>query len=788
MRLQQLALRVEDEPTRLRFHERLTVITGIGTDDRQGLVEVILGTLAGEATVSSELAYVERTGQRVTVDQTPEGTFHVFHDDGTPTEPPHVLLGLSVRELFDSMYVDARQLGILQQGPSEPRELTDARSALAALTDQLQAATVARDAADALRLELVSIDEEIRQVDSGRHRRRYAKLVLELEALRAERAAITATAQQAENDRVTAAHLSLLRPLAARWRAAQRRLSDAERAFGDRVRLDPHTVGGALTIPDRVPANLDSLVDELAAAEAIRATVSAKLAGMMAAHIANPSHPDVGRLARADQERLWCLAERAIETGQRLEQESLRVGGLVPEGGTAPIVQEIEDAHDKVEQAQEVVEKRRGVGVVAAGGAAALGAVAIPFAPLVAPIALAGSAAAAYWAVLQPRQQLAEAQDWETDLLIRAGVPSYLTFHLRRMEALQDASLRVPLERAGREHRNIMHSWRALAGDIAPAEALKLEQEVRQYAASVSALDTLGDDVNDTRQRLVEEVEPAVEAARERLLEACRPFGIEHTTLAADLVRQLAEVARVARLQHDLETAENDERDARRVVEEPLHQLGFTDGDLAARLAMFDASATAADQRVRYRIANRALREIDREIERVDALVKSEWKPEFGTTFNANDAREPDPDMLQSRRDMTAMAYHTATRLVPDIERIADRRAALERRVSALESEHGEAAMPSKTKAAEIERELQHRLAKLRHCGRSGETLPLLMDECFVHLRPDVKWSMLDLVDRLSGHAQVVYMTDDPDVAVWARRRAAAGTVTFLDPLKQPAI
>jgi hypothetical protein len=168
MRLQQLALRVDDEPTRLRFHERLTVITGIGTADRQGLVEVLLGTLAGEATVSSELAYVERTGQRVTVDQTAEGTFHVFHDDGTATVPPDVLLGLSVRELFDVMYVDARQLGILNQGPGEPKELTEARTALAALTDQLEAATVAKDAAEALRLELLSIDEEIRQIETGR--------------------------------------------------------------------------------------------------------------------------------------------------------------------------------------------------------------------------------------------------------------------------------------------------------------------------------------------------------------------------------------------------------------------------------------------------------------------------------------------------------------------------------------------------------------------------------------------------------------------------------------------
>lgn len=786
MRLQQLALRVDDEPTRLRFHERLTVITGIGATDRQGLVEVLLGALAGEPTVSSELAFVERTGQRVTVDQTAEGTFHVFHDDGTPTVPPNVLLGLSVRELFDAMYVNARQLGILQQGASEPRELTEARTALAALTDQLEAATVAKDAAEALRVELVSVDEEIRQIEAGRPRRRYAKLVLELESLRSERRAVTASSQEAEADRAAAAHLALLRPLAARWRAARRRASDAQRAFGDRVRLDPHTLAGALTIPDRVPPNLDSLADELAAAEAIRSTVSAKLAGMMAAHLESPSHPDVARLARADQDRLWYLAGRAVETGQRLEEESLRLGGLHPDGQPLPIVEEIENAHEAVEQASEVVEKRRGVGVVAAGGAAAIGAVAIPFAPLVAPIALAGSAAAAYWAVLAPRQQLAEAQDWETAALIRAGVPSYLTFHLRRMEAMQDATLRAPLDRAAREHRKVMHAWRLLAGDIAPQEALHLEHEVRAYAASVNALEALGDDVEDTRRRLVEEIEPAVEEARERLLDACRPFGIEHATLAADLVRQLAEVARVARLQQALEEAEAEELAARRSVEEPLVQMGYVAGDLDARIASFEERAIGADERVRHRATNRALHEVERDIERVEGLVRSEWKPEFGSTFTAADAREPDPDALQSRREMTAMAYHTATRLVPDVERIADRRAALERRVAALEAEYGEAATPTKAKMAEIERELQHRLARLRHCGRSGEPLPLLMDECFVHLRPDVKWTMLDLVDRLAGHAQVVYMTDDPDVTVWARRRAAAGTVTFLDPLQQP--
>ena len=40
-----------------------------------------------------------------------------------------------------------------------------------------------------------------------------------------------------------------------------------------------------------------------------------------------------------------------------------------------------------------------------------------------------------------------------------------------------------------------MAEWRLLAGDMSPVEAVGLEAEVRTYAASVEALDGLGDDV-----------------------------------------------------------------------------------------------------------------------------------------------------------------------------------------------------------------------------------------------------------------------------------------------------
>jgi hypothetical protein len=420
---------------------------------------------------------------------------------------------------------------------------------------------------------------------------------------------------------------------------------------------------------------------------------------------------------------------------------------------------------------------------MAAAGGAALGAVALPLAPVIAPLALAGAASAAYWAVLAPRQQLAEARVWEADTLVRAGVPSYLAFHLRRMEAMKDPTLRRKLEHASTDQRHAMAEWRQLAGDMAPAVALKLEAEVRAYAASVAALDGLGDDVDRTRRRLTESIEPAVEKAREALMAVCRPFGIESPVLAADLVRQLADVARFAHLQRALEEAEAREAEARAPLDEVLTRAGLTDGPVGIRVQQFEQAAQAAALRVQYRSLARSPRDIDREIDRLEALTRSEYKPEYGSTFNAADAKEPDPGELERRRDMTAMAYQTASQLVPDVARIADRKSAVERRVAVLEEEFGEAGVPTSTRMSELERYLRDRVAAVERCGPGGELLPLIFDDAFSTLRADAKWAMLDSIDRLSAAAQVIYLSDDPEVAVWARRRSAAGTVGHEDPL-----
>lgn len=777
MRYRQLGLHIDDAEHQIRFHDRLTVVAGVNELDRQELVEVLLGTLAGEPTRPGHLVWSDATGSVVVTTQDSSGVMSSQTEGGGDAMSPAELLQATVRELFDISYVSRHHLGFNRDRMGEPEELAEARAALAALTDELETATVARDAVRALQVELSEIQSRLRDVDTGRARRRYARIVLQLRQAKLERDAVTATAQQVDADKRWAALARDVRPLVDRWRALKCKADSARLRFGDRPRLDQHTLAGALAVPDRVPPRLDALAAELRKAESLHLELSAQLASLVAEHIDRPSHPDVARLARVDQNVVWPAARQALETGLVLERESLRVGGVLPDGSRAPIAAELDDAHTAVEAAQDAIDKRR-FGAIAAVGSAAVGALAVPLAPVIAPLALAGAASAAYWAVLSPRQQLVQAQLWEEDTLSRIGVPSYLAFHLRRIDATQDPELQAPLEQAATAYREAMIQWRRLAGDLPAASALALEPEVRAYAAKLASVDDLGSEAEAIRRRLVQKVEPALNRAREKFIDAVRPFGIENPVLATDLVRQIVEVAKVARRQLELEAIEAELSDAEAVLDERFTAVGMR-GDVEDRIASFEATAMDAEQRIRARTVRRPLKDIDAEIHRLDDMAHAEYRPEYGLV-TAEDAIEPDPEELKRRRGLTATALTTASRLIPDINRIADRKQALERRVEVLEQSHSDL-VGSLTRASEVEPFLADKVAEAAAVGAAEERLPLLLDDIFSDVRADQKWALLDILDRLAADHQLVYMTDDVDTLRWARRRAKGGAIAVAE-------
>jgi hypothetical protein len=195
-----------------------------------------------------------------------------------------------------------------------------------------------------------------------------------------------------------------------------------------------------------------------------------------------------------------------------------------------------------------------------------------------------------------------------------------------------------------------------------------------------------------------------------------------------------------------------------------------------------DRALAAAIERERARASARPSEVVEAELAELEARARRDYQPEWGSSVVPDDSAEPDVEALQRRREEAARAYETAARVVPDVERLADRRAAVERRVTVLEATLGDQpAAAALASTADIERYLLARVTAARNAGPQREPLPLILDDPFARIRGDRKWEVLDLVERLAQQAQIVYLTDDPDVALWARRRLATGSLLLLE-------
>jgi hypothetical protein len=84
----------------------------------------------------------------------------------------------------------------------------------------------------------------------------------------------------------------------------------------------------------------------------------------------------------------------------------------------------------------------------------------------------------------------------------------------------------------------------------------------------------------------------------------------------------------------------------------------------------------------------------------------------------------------------------------------------------------------------DLRRQLIARLTDARK-GGTGESLPVLLNEPLIRVRGEAKWELLDLIERVADRTQVVYLTDDHDVVVWARRRAGGSSLALLEPVNE---
>ena len=105
---------------------------------------------------------------------------------------------------------------------------------------------------------------------------------------------------------------------------------------------------------------------------------------------------------------------------------------------------------------------------------------------------------------------------------------------------------------------------------------------------------------------------------------------------------------------------------------------------------------------------------------------------------------------------------------------------ALDRRDRIEEAAAGDHADQS-VEPSDLAHAIVARLGDLRG-GIGGRVFPLLLDEPFGGAEASIKHWLLELIGTSAGNPQIVYLTEDEEVAAWARLEALTGALAIIEP------
>jgi hypothetical protein len=779
MRFEELAYRDGGQAVTIPFHRTLTVLGGVDAESRKRFAERAVASLSGDAAgFGVSLVFVDGSGSRVHLVRDPRGIATVtdldsgedlaeaLADDSGPVDWLR-LLGLGTPDLLllDPIHFErCTDEGRSPDPEEDDGELAEARAVLAQVDEEYQRVVARHRQVEELRSEMIGLDEEIRRADEFAARRRYDDAARTVARLEAELALLQGV-EPAERKVAEAALAAAC--LTGDLRAAIAALDKAKAVFGDRRRLDQRALARALSLPADVPENLERLQAEFLAASRRRADLVARLDAGAASDLPPPSAPWVLALARHPHPELWTRAERMTAAGTRAAELSMGLGGAGQHGA---LVAEIEAVHQIVEKAEREVEAAR-----------------------VKALAVAA------------KRRLAKAREDEAAVLQRAGFVSWLAFQMRRIDVLLEPDAVEALRVAELEHQVASVAWAELAGDVDPESALAARAEIEGYAVQMAGAQHHVEATELLHRELVDDAEPAWATARAALLEACRSFDVEPEHAVSEVAAIVSEVHH-AGLQQAVEDAEAALRLIEAELETHLSAAGRPGpGHLSARLEAVTALANEAALHLQAIESNRSPEEVEADLGEARAvmarLARPEWEnlpapPAFplsgsaepGTVDGTSHAKghaaaEDGTDhigRLIEGRARVAADLEAAGRSLPDIDRLADRREALSRRVMVLETSAGTG--PLLVTAEEAEMVLLGRFAQTRRVGPEAEPVPVLVDDALAAFPRHEKWRLLDLLARLGEASQVVYLTDDEETLEWARSRSVNGSLGLLAP------
>src|SRR4051794_25211102 len=171
MRLDDLVLKLPGDEFQVRFHEHLTVLSGVGMLERQALADSIIGALTGNAE-HTVVTMIDRTGRPFEIVASGGHAVCRYLDDDSPALPLVGTLTTTADALRGLMLVQAGDLGLTARVRVEDHpELADARATLHELAKELQAAHSGRSVKEQFRDELAEIATLIRSAEESTARR-----------------------------------------------------------------------------------------------------------------------------------------------------------------------------------------------------------------------------------------------------------------------------------------------------------------------------------------------------------------------------------------------------------------------------------------------------------------------------------------------------------------------------------------------------------------------------------------------------------------------------------------
>ncbi len=91
----------------------------------------------------------------------------------------------------------------------------------------------------------------------------------------------------------------------------------------------------------------------------------------------------------------------------------------------------------------------------------------------------------------------------------------------------------------------------------------------------------------------------------------------------------------------------------------------------------------------------------------------------------------------------------------------------------------------AETTTADLTHALLRRLSEVRSLGAGGESFPIFLDEPFTRVPPELKPELLGVLLDASQRQQVIFLTEDADVASWARLETLAEQLTLVEPAQR---